>query len=177
MDNPWVFGRDTINRDAINRVSTVTIPVYCRPCVIHSLRLFPENILPIKSRIFSIKQAIRLMGKFFRRNNPNNSDVNISDTDDTSKGRFGYQGGTDIIEPCRSKATFDQPHRSPLPEGEGALCCFTFKPLYITRCSSFYSLILKNDANESIKSQLRPDNQAIMAIVATWASLPPWERD
>ena len=29
------------------------------------------------------------------------------------------------IEPCRSKATFD-----PLPEGEGALCCFTSKPLY-----------------------------------------------
>jgi hypothetical protein len=25
-----------------------------------------------------------------------------------------------IIEPCRSKATFDHPHPSPLPEGEGA---------------------------------------------------------
>jgi len=24
------------------------------------------------------------------------------------------------IEPCRSKATFDHPHPSPLPEGEGA---------------------------------------------------------
>jgi hypothetical protein len=35
-----------------------------------------------------------------------------------------------IIEPCRSKATFDHPHPSPLPEGEGALCCFTSKPLY-----------------------------------------------
>jgi site-specific DNA-methyltransferase (adenine-specific) len=35
------------------------------------------------------------------------------------------------IEPCRSKATFDHPHPSPLPEGEGALCCFTYKPLYI----------------------------------------------
>ena len=34
-----------------------------------------------------------------------------------------------IIEPCRSKATFDHPHPSPLPEGEGALCCFTSKPL------------------------------------------------
>ena len=28
-DGPWVFGcREAINRDAINRVSTVTIPVY-----------------------------------------------------------------------------------------------------------------------------------------------------
>ncbi len=34
------------------------------------------------------------------------------------------------IEPCRSKATFDPPHPSPLTEGEGALCCFTSKPLY-----------------------------------------------
>jgi hypothetical protein len=25
-----------------------------------------------------------------------------------------------IIEPCRNKATFDHPHPSPLPEGEGA---------------------------------------------------------
>ena len=34
-DNPWVFGcRDAINRDAINRVSTVTIPVYCGSCVV-----------------------------------------------------------------------------------------------------------------------------------------------
>ena len=65
------------------------------------------------------------------------------------------------IEPCKSKATFDHPHPSPLPEGEGALCCFTSKPLYTNTASQtsiheiYQALVVDEQRNQLILDDIK----------------------